>query len=73
MTENNLPGRWIENHFIRPLVLEIEHVLNRASDLVERAISDLRQLPVLFDEFHNRALVGQRVVHKILLRVRRNH
>ena len=28
VTENDLPGRRIENHSILPLVLEIEHVLD---------------------------------------------
>src|SRR5271163_2103484 len=69
LTKYDLSGRRIDDDLLRPLIIEIEHVLDRASKLVERAISDLRQLPVLFDKANNGALVGHRVVHKVFLRV----
>jgi hypothetical protein len=68
-----LTGTWIEDELtssgdqvFQVVIVEIEHVPKRSSQLVERSAPDLAGAPVFLDETQHRALVGQRVVDEVL-------
>lgn len=55
-------------------LVEIEHIVERASNCVIGALADpLAVKPIVFDEAKDRRLVRDGMVHEVVLRVRRNH
>src|ERR1700760_160615 len=68
------PGPLVKEERLRIWTPEVEHVVQHAGALIERALPDpLPAEPVVFDEAKDRALVGHRVIDKVLLRVGRDH
>ena len=68
----------VEHHLARVAlvaVVEVEHVVERAGDGVERTavLNPLAGQPVVLDEAKHRGLVGQRVIDVVAFRKRRHH
>src|SRR5206468_797464 len=71
-----LPGRRVEEQSIAlalALPTEAEEVPQRTGLSVEREVADPARAPVVLDEPQDRALIGGRVVHEIVLRERGDH
>jgi hypothetical protein len=70
---DRFPGRRIEKQLpIKVPIrikdkIEIEQIRDRPGQRVERLVSDLPQLPIVFDEPRNRSLIGQRMADEIAL------
>src|SRR5215470_6736571 len=76
--EDDRTGRRIEDQLAIVVVdaaVEVEHVLDRSRDGVERAarLDTLAVEPVVLDELEDGGLVGQRVVDMVALGERRDH
>src|SRR5579864_957695 len=70
---HNAEGR-IEDQLFRALLLEIEHVVDRAGRGIERTLAETLALePVVLDELRDRGLRDQRVADIVLLGVGRDH
>src|SRR5262245_27908174 len=66
-------GLAVEEQLARPARAEVEHVGDRPGELVERAIADPPELPVVFDEPDHGGLIGERVVDGVGPAPRRDH
>ena len=55
------------------MLAEVKHVQQRPGVRVKRAASDEAGVPVILDKAQDRTLIGQAVVHKVFLGVRRDH
>src|ERR1700719_2138065 len=69
---DDLTCQGIEKHFAVAVQREIEHVVNRPGDYVERPVANSRKPPVILDEADDGTLIGKRIVHEVLLRKRGN-
>ena len=52
---------------------EVEHMQQRAGELIVRVVPDAAQGPIVLDKAQHGRLIGQRAVHEILLGKQRNY
>ena len=71
---NRAEARVEEQRRGRKLLVEVEHIVKRARDLVIRTLPDPFAIqPIVFDEVDDRRLIGERVIDVIMLRIGRDH
>src|SRR5262249_4482639 len=66
-------GRVEEELVTGPVVVEVEHVVERAGDGIERLIAGPAERPVVLDEAEDRRLICDRMVDEVRLRKRGDH
>src|SRR3954468_19510574 len=72
-------GDWSTGHRIQKQrrcraeqVQEVEHAFDAAGALVEGLVADTPQSPFVLDEADHRGLIGERVIHEVASRERRD-